>query len=65
MSLPLLDNLVRVGQLTWVEQEEKRLRLTLEGLADIDAGRTIDQAEVDAWVQSLDSDKPLPLPQCG
>ena len=65
MSLPLLDNLVRVGQLTWVEQEEKRHRLTLEGLSDIDAGRTIDQAEVDAWVESLDSDKPLPLPQCG
>ena len=56
---------VKQALAAWVEQEEERHRLTLEGLADVTAGRTVDQAEVNAWVESLDSDKPLPLPQCG
>jgi predicted transcriptional regulator len=49
----------------WVEQEEERYRLTLEALADVDAGRTADQDEVEKWVDSLDTDKPLPIPSCG
>jgi predicted transcriptional regulator len=48
----------------FVEQEEHRYRLTLEGLADVDAGRTVDHAAVEAWAASLDSDTPLPLPEC-
>jgi predicted transcriptional regulator len=47
----------------WVDQEEQRYRLTLEGLADVDAGRTVDQTEVEKWVHSLDSAKPLPQPK--
>jgi predicted transcriptional regulator len=46
----------------WVEQEEQRYRLTLEALADVDAGRTVDHDAVEQWVDSLDSDKPLPIP---
>jgi predicted transcriptional regulator len=46
----------------WVEQEEQRYRMTLEALADVDAGRTVDQDDVEQWVDSLDSDKPLPIP---
>lgn len=42
--------------------EDERYRLTLEGLADADAGRTLAQAEVEAWAQSLDTDKPPALP---
>jgi predicted transcriptional regulator len=49
----------------WVEQEEQRHRLTLEALADVDAGKTLDQEEVEKWVESLDTDKPLPIPSCG
>jgi predicted transcriptional regulator len=33
----------------WVDQEEERHRLTLEGLADVEAGRTMDHAQVDRW----------------
>jgi predicted transcriptional regulator len=44
----------------WIEQEEERRRLTLEALADVDAGRVIDHQAVQAWADSLDSDKPLP-----
>jgi predicted transcriptional regulator len=46
----------------WVEQEEQRYRLTLEALADVDAGRTVDHDDVEKWVDSLGSERPLPLP---
>jgi predicted transcriptional regulator len=46
----------------WVEQEEQRYRLTLEALADVDAGRTVDHDDVETWVDSLDSEQPLPMP---
>ena len=42
----------------WIEQEEERRRLTLEALADVDAGQLIDHQAVQAWATSLDSDKP-------
>jgi predicted transcriptional regulator len=47
----------------WVEQEEQRYRLTLEALADVDAGRTVDHDDVEKWVESLDSKQPLPMPR--
>lgn len=49
----------------WVDWEEEKHRLTLEGLAAVDRGELIDDAEVKAWVESLDSDNPLPLPKVG
>ena len=47
----------------WVEQEEERRRLTLEALADVDAGRVIDHQAVQAWADSLDTGNPLPAPR--
>jgi Predicted transcriptional regulator len=47
----------------WVEQEEERRRLTLEALADVDAGRVIDHQAVQAWADSLDSETPKPVPR--
>ena len=44
----------------WVDQEEERHRLTLEALADIDAGRVIDHQEVQAWADSLGKGKKRP-----
>ena len=49
----------------WVKQEEERYRLTLEALADVDSGRTVDHDAVENWVDSLDTSKPLPTPSCG
>jgi predicted transcriptional regulator len=48
----------------WIEREEERTRLTVEGLADVDAGRVVDHSSVRAWTDSLDSENPLvpPLP---
>ncbi|HET6629874.1 MAG TPA: ribbon-helix-helix domain-containing protein [Woeseiaceae bacterium] len=43
----------------WIDQEEERHRMTLEALEDVDAGRVIDHQAVQAWADSLDTDKPL------
>lgn len=46
----------------WVKRDEE-YQLTLEALADVDAGRTVDQRDVDAWLGSLGTDSPKPRPQ--
>ena len=37
------------------EQEEEYRRLTVEALADVDAGRVVDHQAVRAWAENLDS----------
>ncbi len=54
--------IVKQALMAWIAQEEERQRLTLEALADVDAGRVIDHQAVQAWAESLDTDKPLPTP---
>lgn len=46
----------------WIADEEERHRLTLEGLADIDAGRVFDHELIQAWADSLGTDNPIPRP---
>lgn len=46
----------------WIAQEEERRKLTIEALADVDAGQVIDHRSVQAWADSLESDKPLQVP---
>ena len=46
----------------WLDQEEERRKLMLEALADVDANRVISHQAVHAWADSLESDKPLPVP---
>lgn len=55
--------IVKQALSAWVDQEEERRRLTLEALADVDAGRVIDHQAVQAWAASLGSAKPLPVPK--
>lgn len=47
------------------EGSERRRRLTVEGLADVDAGRLIDDAAMQAWADSLGTDQELAVPQPG
>lgn len=54
--------IVKQALSAWLEQEEEKHRLTLEGLADVDAGLVLDQQAVQAWANSLDTEHPLPLP---
>lgn len=46
----------------WVDLEEERHRMTLEALADVDAGRVIDHQAIQAWAESLRTEQPLPPP---
>jgi predicted transcriptional regulator len=54
--------IIKQALAAFIDQEEERRRLTLEALADVDAGRVIDHQVVQAWADSLESQQPLPLP---
>jgi predicted transcriptional regulator len=47
----------------WISQEEEHRRLTLEALDEVEMGEVIDHHAVQAWADSLDTEKPLPLPR--
>ncbi len=55
--------IVKQALTAWIDQEEERRRLTLEALTEVDAGRVIDHQAVQAWADSLDANKPLPVPR--
>lgn len=54
--------IVKQALVAWVDQEEERSRLTREGMADVDTGRTIDHQVVQAWADSLGTDDQKPAP---
>ena len=54
--------IVKQALSAWVGQEEERRRLTLEALADVDAGNLIDHQEAKAWADSLGGETPAPVP---
>ena len=76
LPLPLAEKVDKISQrlersrgwilqqalMDWISREEERTRLTLEGLSDVDAGRLVDHSAVQAWADSLESDRPLPAP---
>jgi predicted transcriptional regulator len=45
--------IVKEAIASYIALEEKRHRLTLEAMADVDAGRTLDHEEVERWVLQL------------
>ena len=53
--------IVKQALTAWVDQQEERSRLTREAMADVDAGHVIDHQAVQAWADSLSTDKPLPV----
>lgn len=54
---------VKQALAAWVDQEEERHRMTLEALADVDAGHVISHQAIQAWGDSLATDAPLPPPK--
>ena len=54
--------IVKQALSAWVGQEEERIRLTLEALADVDDGNLIEHQEVKAWADSLGGETPAPVP---
>ncbi len=55
--------IVKQALSAWIEQEEERHQLTLEALADVDAGKVIDHQAVQAWANSLGKARPLAPPR--
>ncbi len=55
--------IIRQALVAWLAEEEERYQLTLEGLADIDAGRVVEHHIVHAWIESLETENPLPPPR--
>lgn len=49
--------IVKEAIASYIALEEKRHLLTLEALADVDAGRTLDHVEVERWVEGLSKAK--------
>jgi predicted transcriptional regulator len=45
------------------ERDAKFHAMTLEGLADVETGRYVSGHDVDKWLESLDTDNPLPMPE--
>jgi predicted transcriptional regulator len=54
--------IVKEALAAWISQEEERTQWTLDALADVDAGRTVDHEAVRAWAASLSTENPLPIP---
>ncbi len=55
--------IVKQALAAWIAQQEEHSRLTREALADVDAGRVIDQQAVQGWADSLSTEQPLPIPR--
>lgn len=55
--------IVKQALTSWIAQQEERDRWTLEALGDVDTGRMVDQASVEAWAESLGSGEPLQTPR--
>ena len=55
--------IVKQALTAWIEQEEERRKMTLEAMADIEAGQVIGHQSIQAWADSLSTDKQLPVPR--
>lgn len=55
--------IVKQALSAWVDQEEERRRMTIDAMADVQSGQVIDHQSVQAWADSLSSDKQLPVPR--
>ncbi len=49
--------IVKEAIASYVALEEERHRMTLEALADVKAGRSLEHAEIEAWADSLGTPK--------
>lgn len=54
--------IVKQALAAWIDQEEERHKMTLEALADVDAGRVIDQRSIREWADSLSTNNPMAPP---
>jgi predicted transcriptional regulator len=55
--------IVKQALTAWIDQEDLRRAMTLEALADVDNGRILGHADVQAWAESLDTETPREPPK--
>lgn len=55
--------IVKQALTSWIDAEEAKRRLTLEAMAEVDAGKTGPDDAVRAWAGTLDKEQPSPLPR--
>ncbi len=55
--------IIKQALTTWITQHEEDRKLTIEALADVDAGNFVSQESVQTWADSLDTENPLPVPK--
>ena len=46
--------IVKQALADWIERQEEHYRLTLEALADVDAGATVDHTVMETWARDFD-----------
>lgn len=49
--------IVKEAIASYISLEDKRYQLTLEALADVDANRAVDHAEIETWAAGLSKPK--------
>ena len=54
---------VKQALAAYVEREAERYRLTMDAMADVDAGAGVSHEDVKAWAASLGTDQPGQLPE--
>lgn len=54
--------IVKQALANWLSWEEEKHRLTLEAIEDVKEGRVVTDEAMREWIESLDTDSPLPPP---
>jgi Predicted transcriptional regulator len=54
--------IVKQALTAWIDTEEMKRQLTLEAMADVDAGKVVPDDAVQAWAETLGTDQPSPSP---
>jgi predicted transcriptional regulator len=55
--------IVKQALADWIAWEEEKLRMTLDALHEVDRGELVEDEAVAAWIDSLDTADPLPVPK--
>lgn len=55
--------IVKQALSVWIDTEEAKRQLTLEAMAEVDAGRAVEDSAVQAWAEALGTEHPLPVPR--
>jgi predicted transcriptional regulator len=65
-TAPVPDDSTNAARFETEAEQQRRLAWEAEGIAearaDVAAGRLVDEAEVDAWIDSIGTDHELPVP---